>query len=575
MRFAHTVGMEDSISSCAYSFSLSNPHHPMKVSRIAVRVACVCPLIGAISAAYSLSAAPAESSIDAVTVYPDAAWVSRVMDVEVVPGLQTVEMERLSSAIQDASLQAEVLAAPGLTLIRDIRFERETDRPESDAVNELRDQIRGIQEQVQALDEEAALMRRQMSYAEEMAKSFSSGYGTRETRVPTMEEARATWTYLHETAVAAQDGMRKIDEKRRLLKEETMELEKRLNELLDSDRQLQGKAILTLETDTEGLAKLRVRYLVSRAWWKPLYEVRSYPEKAEVEIAYLAEIQQVSGEEWKDVELTLSTSRSVRSGDVPELQPIRLNKLEPIDYAPRAMKATLSRNYAAMEDSAMIAQSAPMAPEATVEQGFSSFEIKAPHRVSILSVNQSTRTPLQRRTAKADLWTEVVASITQDAYLRASLIQNLDMPIIPGRGLLFVDDKLVGQTSLGRVLPGEEIKLSLGVDEAVMVTRKDGRSKESQSGLIDKTTTQMRQYMTTIKNARRFDHRILFKDQFPISENEKIVVRRLAPSEKDVVLDATTGIFEINRVFTAGQEQSYETRFEVVYPRDWEIPMSF
>ncbi|WP_221934106.1 DUF4139 domain-containing protein, partial [Klebsiella pneumoniae] len=87
--------------------------------------------------------------------------------------------------------------------------------------------------------------------------------------------------------------MRKIDEKRRLLKEETMELEKRLNELLDSDRQLQGKAILTLETDTEGLAKLRVRYLVSRAWWKPLYEVRSYPEKAEVEIAYLAEIQQV------------------------------------------------------------------------------------------------------------------------------------------------------------------------------------------------------------------------------------------------------------------------------------------
>ena len=574
MRFAHTVGMEDSISSCAYSFSLSNPHYPMKVSRIAVRVACVCPLIGAISAAYSLSAAPAESSIDAVTVYPDAAWVSRVMDVEVVPGLQTVEMERLSSAIQDASLQAEVLAAPGLTLIRDIRFEREMDRPESDAVKELRDQIRGIQEQVQALDEEAALMRRQMSYAEEMAKSFSSGYGTRETRVPTMEEARATWTYLHETAVAAQDGMRKIDEKRRLLKEETMELEKRLNELLDSDRQLQGKAILTLETDTEGLAKLRVRYLVSRAWWKPLYEVRSYPEKAEVEIAYLAEIQQVSGEEWKDVELTLSTSRSVRSGDVPELQPIRLNKLEPVVYARRALKSAPS---AAMEYAAdgVAQERAPMAPEATVEQGFSSFEIKAPHRVSILSVNQSTRTPLQRRTAKADLWTEVVASITQDAYLRASLIQNLDMPIIPGRGLLFVDDKLVGQTSLGRVLPGEEIKLSLGVDEAVMVTRKDGRSKESQSGLIDKTTTQMRQYMTTIKNARRFDHRILFKDQFPISENEKIVVRRLAPSEKDVVLDATTGIFEINRVFTAGQEQSYETRFEVVYPRDWEIPMSF
>ena len=80
---------------------LSNPHHPMKVSRLAVRVACVFPLIGAISAAYNVSAAPAESSIDAVTVYPDAAWVSRVMDLRVAPGLQTVEMERLSSAIQD------------------------------------------------------------------------------------------------------------------------------------------------------------------------------------------------------------------------------------------------------------------------------------------------------------------------------------------------------------------------------------------------------------------------------------------------------------------------------------------
>lgn len=547
----------------------------MNLSFVIARFACSLSLVGVLSVAFPLRAEPVESGIDAVTVYPDAAWVSRVMDVEVSPGLQTVEMERLSSAIQDASLQAEVLESPGLTLIRDIRFEREMDRPEPEEVKGLRDQIRELQQQMQVLDEDAGLMKRQMSYAEEMAQSFSSGFGTRDNRVPTMEEARATWTYLEDTANAAQDGMRAIEEKRRVLNEQMVELEKTLNERLDADRQLQGKATLTLESDTEGLARLRVRYLVSRAWWKPLYEVRAYPEKAEVEIAYLAEIQQVTGEDWKDVELTLSTSRSVRSGDVPELQPIRLNKLEPVVYAQRAMKATLSRNYEAMEDSAMVAQSAPMAPEASVEQGFSSFEIKAPHRVSIQSVGESTRTPLQRRTAKADLWTEVVASVTQDAYLRASLIQNLDMPIIPGRGLLFVDDKLVGQTSLARVLPGEEIKLSLGVDEAVMVTRKDGRSKESQSGLIDKTTTQMRQYNTTIKNARGFAHRILFKDQYPISENEKIVVRRLAPSDKDVVIDANTGIFEINRVFTAGQEAAFETRFEVTYPRDWDIPMGF
>src|SRR6185436_11187390 len=55
-------------------------------------------------------------------------------------------------------------------------------------------------------------------------------------------------------------------------------------------------------------ARLRVRYLVDGASWTPSYSFRTDGDRKNVTVEYYASVQQMSGEDWNDVSMTLSTA---------------------------------------------------------------------------------------------------------------------------------------------------------------------------------------------------------------------------------------------------------------------------
>src|SRR6202041_3471156 len=84
-------------------------------------------------------------------------------------------------------------------------------------------------------------------------------------------------------------------------------------------------------------AEIDLTYHVSGASWRPLYDLMLDGER--LNVSYLAEITQQTGEDWPEVALVLSTTRPGQSQTLPELSPWYVGRPQP----PRAPKARMLR----------------------------------------------------------------------------------------------------------------------------------------------------------------------------------------------------------------------------------------
>src|SRR5690606_9266145 len=64
-----------------------------------------------------------------------------------------------------------------------------------------------------------------------------------------------------------------------------------------------------------------LQYQVTGAGWTPAYNARLDPDTNAVSLEYFGVITQVTGEDWTDARLLLSTARPSQAGGLPTLEP--------------------------------------------------------------------------------------------------------------------------------------------------------------------------------------------------------------------------------------------------------------
>ena len=83
--------------------------------------------------------------------------------------------------------------------------------------------------------------------------------------------------------------------------------------------------IVTVSSTTVLQSQFTLSYVVHNASWFPTYDIRAKDVNSPVSISYKANVSQQSGEDWKNIKLTLSTGNPTVSGNKPELSPDYLN----------------------------------------------------------------------------------------------------------------------------------------------------------------------------------------------------------------------------------------------------------
>jgi len=161
-----------------------------------------------------------------------------------------------------------------------------------------------------------------------------------------------------------------------------------------------------------------------------------------------------------------------------------------------------------------------------------------------------------------------VPKLIQNAFLKATMKNPFQFPLLTSSIGVFLDQKLVGTTSQNEtVLPDGEINLSLGVDEGIKIVRKLLKKNTDYAGVFSKETKVTFEYAIELTNGKSKEVTFDLKDQFPISRNEKIIVEMQAPKGSEATVN-DEGIISWKVTLAPGAKKSIPVKYSIAYPKD-------
>jgi uncharacterized protein (TIGR02231 family) len=472
----------------------------------------------------------ASSAVDAVTVYPDGASVTRVITLDLPAGDHSAVLKDFPLMMDSSSLRVEGEAGAKLTIgaidARPPRAAPPVNLPELDKrIEALKDERANLQGTV-----DAATARRK--FAERFAESSPAGIGDKGEARP-ISEWRAAFAAVAEEVASADTAIRDVERKQRELDREIARREQ--DRAQKPPNKLEVRIDLAASAATK--ATLRVTYAVRNARWTPLYDARldtgAKDRKPALELVRRAEITQSTGEDWSNVALSVSTVRTARGGSAPDLNSliVQYPQLQrPMAAAPIGAASDSVRQFA-RGGLAKLAE--PMAERADEQQAIADvggFQVmfKIPGRVSLGASEGAKSLRVSSVTLAPDLAVRAVPVKDPTAFLEASFKQNEDAPLLPGRVSIYRDGSFVGRGQMAAAGKDETVRLGFGADDKIKIERAVVKRNEGSAGLIVTTSkTDERAFKTTVRNGHDFPIRIAIEDQLPVSEHEDIVVEML------------------------------------------------
>ena len=288
-------------------------------------------LLIAVARVFAAEPQPTAGKIDAVTVYRGQALVTRTVDAAGPAGLREIVVTDLPERIVPASLFAE---AGDNVEVRGLRFRtRPVSQDVREEVRKLEAALRDQQDAVAANARTLQTVIERKQYLDRLDQ-FSAPTATADLKSGVLNadtlQKLTLFVFEQRTKLAAEEL--KLQREGRDLGEQATLLERQLNDMTRGAAKFVREAVLLADFKA-GAGPVRVKYLVDSAAWSPSYVARADAGtgKRGVTVQYNASVQQQSGEDWADVQMTLSTATPSLVAAAPQLDAlaIRLTRAEP------------------------------------------------------------------------------------------------------------------------------------------------------------------------------------------------------------------------------------------------------
>jgi uncharacterized protein (TIGR02231 family) len=528
----------------------------------------------------------ATSRIDAVTVYPTGAEVTRIGRVTMERGEHAILFTDLPAQAVSGSIRVEGKAT-GMLEIGSVDTRR-VSVPRTDAAIAATER-KQIEDAIEKLKDERAVLQAGVEAAQAQ-KTLITNLAQLPTQPPAPNSAASQpdWSQLfaligqrsaeaQKTVLEAQIKMRETDR-------QIADLTSKLTTLAPAqEERTEVKVFVNAGAPLD--AELIIRYQVQTASWTPFYDARlstgTRDEPAKLQLIRRASIQQKTGESWDDVQLALSTARPGAGSAAPVLRSIT------VDYVPEAQpllppaepRGGLGYTSPVPTDQLNLNDD-ERRPVDKSKQEVSAGEVSAriemqvfqavyaiAGRVAVPSTGEMKRVQIDDLALDPTLTVRTVPKAEQKAYLYAKLTTARGTPLLPGTVALFRDATFVGNGRLPLLAPGEEHELGFGVDDMVRVRHAIIEDKRGETGLISTSKTDVRNYRITVKNLHQRPIQLSVLDQIPVAQNDAIKIElqgRTAPTRRDV--EDKRGVLAWDMTLTPDEEKAVEFGYRVSWP---------
>ena len=588
-----------------------------------IRSVSVCLLLFVLLVVVPISASgdTADSRITAVTVYSDRAYVTRTAGSELTAEEHTITFENLPSALVERSLQATGFGIAGASILDVTAKNIYVESTVNERVKGVEDQIKNLKSQRRILDDRGKILEEQRAFVQRMLQSSTNspanGAATAVAARPSLDEWQRLYSYSEETLGKITTEQQSLDNQREELQARQTALELQLREWSGAKGRQSKSVAVRVQLTTPGRLEISLRYEIPNAGWTPAYDARLRSVERFVDLTYFGFVRNGTGEDWNDIALTLSTARPSLGGGAPELRPwiadiarptrsnvaslpmlgnnvmslsptltnpdlvgeVKLN-LAPIDSELGRGNAQVQTRTRSGTQVAVIPKEVDASTSnADVETGITSVTFKVPGKVTVPGNNITQKVAMKENRFEATLQFQSTPKLLEAAFLIASATNSGDYPLLAGPMNTFLDDTFVANSRIKTVMPGEKFDLAFGADDGISVKRKLVNRFSEDTGLTSKSRKITYNIVVTLTNNKTTPEKVAFKEPTPVSRDEKIVVKVLAPQEKEIGTVANPRevtreedgklVWRVN--LRPGEKREFPLRISIEYPGDISI----
>lgn len=534
-------------------------------------------------AALRLTAAPVDSRISAVTVYQDRAVVTRSATVQLAGGTAELVFSNLPQALNEQSLQVSGKGTAQATILDVSAKQTYVDYTPDARVKELEDQLKGFGKQMRGLDDRSTLLNAQSATLDRMEGALFAP-PAKDVPRPDLNQFTASLAYLSEQKAKITTDRAALDEQREDLQNRIATVQNQLNELRGAGGRAFKTVTVRVAAAQAGSLDVSLAYTVPGASWVPSYDARVLSTERTVRLDYFGLVRQSTGEDWKDVALTLSTARPSLGGAAPALSVWQLDVFNPIALREQAERSRRDEMRFAAKANAPAAvnmqtlttntgfylgdeaKEADFAT-ATIEAGATSASFKIAVSSSVPSDNSPQKVPVTSASLKAVPEYLTVPKRQAAAFLTSKVVNSSEFPLLAGAMNVFLDDTFVATSALRTVMSGEKFDLALGVDDGIAIKHKRVTKFTEDTGLTNSGKRITYEYLLTVQNNKKTAERVIVADQVPLSRNEKIVVKLLSPDAKEVK-PTDEGTLKWTLDLKPGEKRELTVKFTVEHDND-------
>ncbi|NRA11217.1 MAG: DUF4139 domain-containing protein [Crocinitomicaceae bacterium] len=349
--------------------------------------------------------------------------------------------------------------------------------------------------------------------------------------------------------------------------------------------------LVTTYSEAATSGKIEVNYLVPNAGWIPAYDLRADNTVDPMSITYKANVYQNSGEDWKNVHLTLSTYNQNCFTTKPTTGIWRLdytvfvnNEIQisaetqmfqnqntvsqVFDSQAKLKEAQSGYRKDALGNNQNInfnQQFISMQSMANISQNFSNveFDIRLPY--SIKADGSQKLMVVTSKKVNADFSHYMLPRANKNAFLLARIGDWESLSLLPGKANIYFNQTIVGSTQIDPSILTDTMEVTLGRDQGIVSTRKKiGETQEKKN--LGKNILKSYTFEIRVKNSSKGEINLTLEDQIPITPNEDIIIKLVDGG--GAKFNKATGKITWDLVIKAGDDKILQFSYSLEHDKD-------
>lgn len=254
------------------------------------------------------------SKIEKVTLYLNGAFINRTAKTTIQAGKTELIFKGISPQIDKQSIQ--VKGEGKFTVLSVVhQLGNLLDKNKQDEITKIETQKQLIEDKIRVEKNNLLVFKREeeMLLKNQVVGGTYSGMKATDLK-ESVEYQRIRMQEVLTKQFEYERNLRKLDD-------EIRKVNQQLTEINTSKESTMSEIVVTISAkENVSNAAFTINYFVQNAGWTPNYDFRVEKLSEPINIVYKANVFQYSGEDWKDVKLSLSTANPRQNGEAPVLK---------------------------------------------------------------------------------------------------------------------------------------------------------------------------------------------------------------------------------------------------------------